>query len=67
MCGVKDLSVELSKRRLRWFRHVSRAAGGVLSEVEEVRVGGKEKVEGVCDRRYESVVNKQTYGTRSPS
>ncbi|MPC73190.1 hypothetical protein E2C01_067509 [Portunus trituberculatus] len=35
MCGDKDLSVELRKKRLRWTE------GGVLSEVEEVRVGGQ--------------------------
>ncbi|MPC12887.1 hypothetical protein E2C01_005601 [Portunus trituberculatus] len=39
MCGVKDISVELRKRRLRWFGHMRRAVGGVLSKVEQVQDG----------------------------
>ncbi|MPC32051.1 hypothetical protein E2C01_025353 [Portunus trituberculatus] len=37
MCGIKDHSVELRKRKPRWFRHVKRAAGRVLNKVEEVQ------------------------------
>ncbi|MPC27829.1 hypothetical protein E2C01_021013 [Portunus trituberculatus] len=29
MCGVKDLSVELSKKKLRWFRHEKSGRRGV--------------------------------------
>ncbi|XP_063854075.1 uncharacterized protein LOC135096492 [Scylla paramamosain] len=71
MCGVEDLSVELRKRRLRWFGHVRRAEGGVLSDVEEVTVGGQRPVGRPkkkwrkCDGGYEFVGNR-TYGTRSP-
>ncbi|MPC49719.1 hypothetical protein E2C01_043531 [Portunus trituberculatus] len=72
MCGVKDLSVELRKRRLRWFGHMRRVAGRVLNEVEEVRVGGRQLVRWPkkrwreCVTGYEFVVNRRTYGTRSP-
>ncbi|MPC10447.1 hypothetical protein E2C01_003083 [Portunus trituberculatus] len=39
--GVQGLDVfaELRKRRLRWFGHVRRAVGRVMSKVEEMRVG----------------------------
>ena len=50
MCGVEDLSVKLRQRRLRWFGHVKRAEGGVLGEVGEVRVGGRQP-EGIMPRK----------------
>ncbi len=44
MCGAEDLSVKLRKRKLKWFGHVIRAREGVLSEVREIRVGGRQPV-----------------------
>ncbi len=44
MCEVEDLSVKLTKRRLRWFGHIGRAREGALSEVREMRVGGRRPV-----------------------
>ncbi len=41
MCGVEGLSFKLRKRRLRWFDRMERAREGVLSEVREMRVGGR--------------------------
>ena len=47
MCRVEDLSVKLKQRRLKWFRHVKRAEGGMLGEVREVRAGPESQQEGL--------------------
>ena len=42
--GAEDLSVNLRQKLLRWFGHLKRAEGGVLNEVEELRVEGQQPV-----------------------
>ena len=37
---MEDLSTKVRQRRLRWFEHIRKAKGSLLSEVEEGRIGG---------------------------
>ncbi len=57
MCRVEDLSVNLGKRRLRWFGHVEKAKEGALSEVREMRVGGRRPV-GRPRKKWSEVVRE---------
>ncbi len=72
MFGVEEL--KLRKQKLRWFGHVERAREDALSEMREMRVGGRRLVgrprkwsEHV--REDMNVVvhikNRRKYGTRS--
>ena len=57
MCGLEDLSAKLRKRRLTWFGHVKRAEGGLLLEVEEMRVEGRRPV-GRPKKRWKDCVTE---------
>ena len=40
ICGVEELSVKLSQKKMRWFGHLKRGEGDVLGKVGEVESWG---------------------------
>ena len=70
--GAEDFSVNLRQKLLRWFGHLERAEGGVLNEVEELRVEGQQLVErpkkkwSRCVTEDKNIlgIEEYVYGTR---